>query len=50
VARNIARALEDTGQALSGLAVGVYERPGFRAQGPVHDDAGIPHWDRVRAV
>jgi|APEBP8051073178_1049388.scaffolds.fasta_scaffold00151_19 ElaA protein len=31
-------------------ALGFYERLGFQAQGPVYDDAGIPHRDMVRAV
>ncbi len=29
-------------------AIGFYERLGFVAQGPVYDDAGIPHRDMVR--
>ena len=29
-------------------AMGLYERLGFRAEGGVYDDAGIPHRDMVR--
>ncbi|WP_055662320.1 GNAT family N-acetyltransferase [Jannaschia seosinensis] len=29
-------------------AIGFYERLGFVAQGPVYDDAGIPHRDMTR--
>ena len=29
-------------------AIGFYEKLGFVAQGPVYDDAGIPHRDMIR--
>lgn len=31
-------------------ALGFYERLGFTAEGPVYDDAGIPHRDMVLAL
>jgi ElaA protein len=31
-------------------AIPFYERLGFTAEGPVYDDAGIPHRDMVRAL
>lgn len=31
-------------------ALGFYEKLGFVAQGPVYDDAGIPHRDMVREL
>ena len=31
-------------------ALGFYERLGFTAEGPVYDDAGIPHRDMVMAL
>ena len=31
-------------------AIGFYEALGFAAQGPVYDDAGIPHRDMTRAL
>ena len=31
-------------------AIGFYEKLGFLAQGPVYDDAGIPHRDMTREL
>ena len=31
-------------------AIPFYEKLGFRAEGPVYDDAGIPHRDMARAL
>ncbi|MDP5305880.1 GNAT family N-acetyltransferase [Paracoccus spongiarum] len=31
-------------------AMGFYRKLGFEAQGPVYDDAGIPHQDMIRAL
>ncbi len=31
-------------------AIPFYEKLGFAAEGPVYDDAGIPHRDMVRAL
>ncbi|MDH6144646.1 putative GNAT family N-acyltransferase [Kitasatospora sp. GP30] len=52
-------AVEEAGRALGAkecelhaqvVAMGFYERLGYRAQGPVYDDAGIPHRTMVKTL
>jgi predicted GNAT family N-acyltransferase len=55
----LVRAVEEAGRALGAKecelhaqvrAMGFYERLGYVAEGPVYDDAGIPHRTMVRAL
>lgn len=45
-----ARGVRHVGLGAQTHAIGFYERLGFAAEGPVYDDAGIPHRDMTLAL
>lgn len=46
----IARGVREAHLGSQVHAMGFYEKLGFVAEGPVYDDAGIPHRDMVRVI
>ena len=50
VAALVARGVREAHLGSQTHAMGFYEKLGFVAEGPVYDDAGIPHRDMVRVI
>lgn len=46
----VARGVREAHLGSQTHAMGFYEKLGFVAEGPVYDDAGIPHRDMVRVI